>query len=206
MAINLSKGQSISLDKKKHNLSKMSMGLGWDTRQAAPSEGGFFKRLLSSGGSGGDFDLDGFALLLGANGKLGTDKDLIYFGNLRSGDGSVQHSGDNLTGEGEGDDEVITLNLSQMPERYARIIFAVNIYKGNKRNQHFGLIANAFVRAVDGDGKEMARYNLSRSTEYDGTASMLMGELVRSAAGWDFRALGEALKEDDIDRVAARYG
>jgi stress response protein SCP2 len=202
MAINLSKGQSISLDKNKHNLSRMTMGLGWDTRQAEP-QGGFFKRLLSSGGD--DFDLDGFALLLNADGKLAGDKDVIHFSNLRSSDGSVVHSGDNLTGEGEGDDEVIALNLSQLPERYVRVIFAVNIYNGAKRKQHFGLVANAFVRAIDGDGKEMARYQLSRNSEYDGATSMLMGELVRSAAGWDFRAIGEVAKEDGIAQVAARY-
>ncbi len=102
MAINLSKGQSINLDKQKNNLSRMSMGLGWDTRPATP-EGGFFKRMFSSSG-GADFDLDGFALLLGANGKLADDKDVIYFGNLRGANGQVEHSGDNLTGEGAGDD------------------------------------------------------------------------------------------------------
>jgi len=202
MAINLSKGQSINLDKKRNNLTSMSMGLGWDTRQAAP-QGGFFKRLLSSGG--GDFDLDGFALLLGANGRLGTDKDVVYFGNLRSSDGSTQHSGDNLTGAGEGDDEVIALNLPQVPDRIMRIVFGVNIYKGGSRQQHFGLVSNAFVRAIDGDGKEMARYNLSGSAEYTGKTSMLMGELVRSGEDWDFRAVGEVLDEDDIGRVAARY-
>ena len=200
MAINLSKGQSISLDK--NNLSKMSMGLGWDTRQAAP-QGGFFKRILSAGGT--DFDLDGFALLLGADGRLAKDEDLIYFGNLRGGGGQVEHSGDNLTGAGEGDDEVIKLRLAQIPERYARIVFGVSIYKGQSRKQHFGQVANAFVRAVDGDGKEMARYKLSGGGEYDGKISMLMGELVRSGGGWEFRALGEALTEDSIDRVAARY-
>ncbi len=202
MAINLSKGQSINLDKNKYNLARMSMGLGWDTRQAT-TQGGFFKRLLSSGGS--EFDLDGFVLMLRADGKLGDDKDVVYFGNLHSNDGSIRHSGDNLTGKGEGDDEVISLSLPKVPERYTRIVFGVNIYKGSSRNQHFGLVANAFVRAIDGDGKEMARYNLSRSAEYEGKTSMIMGELARSAAGWDFRAVGEVLVEDNIDRVSARY-
>lgn len=202
MAINLSKGQSISLDKNKNNLSKMSMGLGWDIGPAS-AQGGFFKRLLSAGGS--DFDLDGFALLLGADGRLAKDGDLVYYGNLRGGNGQVEHSGDNLTGAGKGDDEVIRLGLARIPESCARIVFGVNIYKGQSRKQHFGRVANAFVRAVDGDGREMARYNLSGGDQYDGKISMLMGELVRSGAGWDFRALGEALEEADIDGIAASY-
>jgi tellurium resistance protein TerD len=180
----------------------MSMGLGWDTRPATP-EGGFFKRMFSSSG-GADFDLDGFALLLGANGKLADDKDVIYFGNLRGANGQVEHSGDNLTGEGAGDDEVITIGLARMPDRYARILVGVCIYKGRERHQHFGQVANAFVRAVDNDGKEVARFNLSSSSEYNGKTSMLMGELERSGDDWTFRALGEAL-EEDIAQVAARY-
>lgn len=205
MAINLSKGQSINLDKKKNDLARISMGLGWDTRPPATPQGGLFKRLFSGGGAGADFDLDGFALLLNADGKLASKKDLIYFGNLRGAEGHAQHSGDNLTGEGEGDDEVITLGLADMPASYTRILVGVCIYKGNSRHQHFGLVSNAFVRAVDGSRKELARFNLSGGNEYAGKTSMLMGELVRSGGDWEFRARGEALAEADIEGVATRY-
>ncbi len=203
MAINLSKGQSIQLDKKKNNLSSLVMGLGWDVGR--PEKTGFFKSLLNANTKGSEFDLDGFAMLLDHDDRLRSDNDLIYFGNLSTSDQTIVHSGDNLTGEGEGDDEQITLQLGRIAERYQRILFCVNIYNGRQRDQHFGMVANAFVRAVDADGKEMARFQLSAEPQYDGKVSMIMGDLVRQGTEWNFRGLGEALDTDSIGEVAQRY-
>lgn len=203
MAINLSKGQTIQLDKKQNNLSSLVMGLGWDVRK--PEKTGFFQRLLNADAKGTEFDLDGFALLLDRDGRLQSDKDLVYFGNLTTPDRTVVHSGDNLTGEGQGDDERITIQLGRVAERYQRIVFCVNIYNGPTRGQHFGMVANGFVRAVDADGKEMARFQLSAEPQYDGKVSMIMGDLVRQGTEWTFGGLGEALDAASIEEVARRY-
>lgn len=187
MAINLKKGQSIVLDKSEYDLSKLTMGLGWDV---AKSKGGF------AGLFGGktDFDLDGYALLLGENKKLKHYKeDTIYFGHLQSADQTVVHSGDNLTGEGRGDDEQITIRLNALPQNYHHIILGVSIYKAPERQQHFGMVNNAFVRAVDARGKEIARYSLSNESSYDGKISMLLGELYKENGLWKFKALGTPL-------------
>lgn len=140
MAINLSKGQGINLDKKRNNLSRITMGLGWDVRQ--PERQGFLKGLFG-GAKGSEFDLDGFALLLGSQGGVQAKQDVVFYGNLKARDGTVTHSGDNLTGEGEGDDEAIVLQLDRMSDRYQRVVFGVCIYKGHARKQHFGLVAKA---------------------------------------------------------------
>ncbi len=201
MAINLNKGQSIQLDKKINNLSRVTMGLGWDVRK--PVKKGFFGAMF--GGGGADFDLDAFAILLGSNDRLAAKNDLIYFGNLSSRDGTVVHSGDNLTGEGEGDDETLVLQLGKMAEQYQRIAFGVLIYKGHKRAQHFGMVSNAFVRTVDADGKEMARFQLSSDAAYEGKVSMLLGDLVRKGGAWDFRALGQPMDVADIDDLTRHF-
>ena len=187
MAINLQKGQTIVLDKKDYDLSKLTMGLGWDIAKSGGGLGGLF-------GGGKNFDLDSFALLLAANDKMkNSQEDTIYYGHLNSADRTVVHSGDNLTGEGEGDDEQIVLQLNQIPEQYQKVILGVSIYQAIERKQHFGMVANAFVRAVDARGREIARYNLSGNSEYDGKISMLMGEVYRHQGNWKFRALGEPL-------------
>lgn len=190
MAINLEKGQSICLDKSEYDLSRLTMGLGWDV--AKPK--GLIEGLL---GKTVDFDLDGYALLLGKNNKLKNYKeDVIYYAHLQSKDKTIVHSGDNLTGEGSGDDEQIFLYLNSLPEIYERIILGVNIYEGLARNQHFGMIENAFVRAVDAAGVEIARYSLSAETSYDGKISMLMGEVYRENGQWTFKALGNPIDSD----------
>lgn len=189
MPINLQKGQSINLDKKEHDLSRILMGLGWDVAKPKGFLGGLF------GGNGSDFDLDAYALLLSERGRLqkGTE-DVIYYGHLSTSDTTVAHSGDNLTGAGAGDDEQIIIKLNSLPERYYKIILGVSIYQAEQRNQHFGLVENAFVRVVDATGKEIARYSLSRDGTYQDKVNMLMGEVYKQDGEWKFRALGEPLK------------
>lgn len=189
MAINLTKGQSIVLSKSEFDLSRLTMALGWDVAKAKTS--------LFARSSGANFDLDSYALLLGENGKLKNYKeDVIYYSHLESKDKTVVHSGDNLTGEGEGDDEQIFVKLSSLPAEYHKIILGVNIYDGKNRKQHFGLVQNAYVRAVDATGKEIARYRLSNDPSYEGKINMLMGEVYREGGEWKFKALGNPLAED----------
>lgn len=198
MAINLKKGQTIVLDKSEYDLSRLTMGLGWDVTKAKRGLGGLF-----SGGA--DFDLDGYAILLEENDKLNNyKKNVIYYGNLSSVDKTVSHSGDNLTGEGEGDDEEIFLQLNSIPERFQKIVLGVSIYQGKQRNQHFGMIDNAFVRAVDAKKVEIARYSLSGEAAYDGKISMLMGEVYRDGTQWKFKALGNP-SGDDMNGVVASF-
>lgn len=186
MAINLKKGQSIILDKNEYDLSRVVMGLGWDVAKK-----GVFGGLI---GGGADFDLDGFALLLDAQGKLKNhQEDVVYFGHLATRNNTVIHSGDNLTGQGSGDDERIIIELKTLPSAYQRIILGVNIYHAEERKQHFGLVNNAFVRAIDAKGKEIARYSLSGEATYSGQISMLLGELSPENGQWKFKALGTPL-------------
>ncbi|MBE9145444.1 TerD family protein [Planktothrix mougeotii] len=186
MAINLKKGQSIILDKNEYDLSRVVMGLGWDVAKK-----GLFAGLL---GGNADFDLDGFALLLDAQGKLkNQQEDVIYFGHLATKNNTVIHSGDNLTGQGSGDDERIIIELKTLPAAYQRIILGVNIYHAEERKQHFGMVNNAFVRSIDATGKEIARYSLSGETTYSGQISMLLGELSQQNGQWKFQALGTPL-------------
>lgn len=204
MAINLKKGQSIVLEKQKYNLSKVTLGLGWDVAPPPPS-GGFFKKLLSSISDSPDFDLDGFAIFLGGNDKLQDDDDVIYFGNLKFPDGSVEHTGDNLTGEGDGDDEQIIIQLNTLSDKYQKIILAANIFESRARNQHFGLVKNAYVRAMDADQREIARFDLSQSSEYDGKACMILGELQRQGDNWSFRGMGDPIEATDINQACGLY-
>ena len=194
MAISLTKGQSIFLDKSKYDLSRLTMALGWDV---AKGKRGIFGRIS---GSGADFDLDSYALLLGENDRK---EEVIYYGNLKSNDKTVVHSGDNLTGAGDGDDEQILVKLNSLSPKYYKIILGVNIFNGQQRNQHFGLVENAFVRAVDAAGKEIARYRLSNDPSYEGKLNMLMGEVYREGGEWKFKALGNALAEDFRSQLSA---
>lgn len=195
MAINLKKGQTIVLEKSEYDLSRLTMGLGWDVAKSTGRRGLF--------GGGADFDLDGYAILLEENDKLNNYKEnVIYYGHLASADQTVTHSGDNLTGEGEGDDEEIFLQLNSIPERFKKIVLGVSIYQGKQRNQHFGMVENAFVRAVDAKKVEIARYSLSGEAAYDGKISMLMGEIYRDGTQWKFKALGNP-SADDMNGVVA---
>jgi stress response protein SCP2 len=198
MAINLKKGQTIVLEKSEYDLSRLTMGLGWDVAKNKGSFGGLF-------GGSADFDLDAYAILLGGNDKLSNHKEnVIYYGNLSSKDKTVSHSGDNLTGEGEGDDEKIFLQLNSIPEQIEKIILAVSIYQAKQRNQHFGMVENAFVRAVDAKNVEIARYSLSGEAAYDSKISMLMGEVSRNGTQWKFKALGDP-SSNDMNGVVSSF-
>ena len=153
MSVSLQKGQKVSLTKESEKLTRVIVGLGWDEVQRKKL--GFFAPKPQS------IDCDASALML-KNGKLKGKKDIVYFGNLRHFTDTVMHMGDNLTGEGDGDDEQIVIDLARVPQEYDRIVLVVNIYQAMKRKQHFGLIQNAFIRLVDGStNKEMCRYNLT---------------------------------------------
>jgi tellurium resistance protein TerD len=174
MGVSLSKGGNVSLTKEAPGLTAVSVGLGWDVRTT----------------TGADFDLDASALLLGADGRVVSDRHFVFFNNLTSPDGSVQHTGDNLTGEGEGDDESINVNLQAVPAEVERIVFPVSIYDADSRQQSFGQVRNAFIRVVNqAGGAEIARYDLSEDASTE--TAMVFGELYRNGPEWKFRAVGQ---------------
>ncbi|MFF8959084.1 TerD family protein [Streptomyces sp. NPDC014894] len=174
MGVSLSKGGNVSLSKEAPGLSAVVVGLGWDVRST----------------TGTDFDLDASALLVDAGGKVLSDQHFIFFNNLKSPDNSVEHTGDNLTGEGEGDDEQIKVNLAGVPAEAAKIVFPVSIHEGESRNQSFGQVRNAFIRVVNqAGGAELARYDLSEDASTE--TAMVFGELYRNGAEWKFRAVGQ---------------
>lgn len=197
MSVNLQKGQKVDLTKGNAGLKRIVVGLGWD---AIESKGGF----LGFGKSKPNIDCDASAFLCGANGKLTNQKDVIYFGNLQHSNGCVQHLGDNLTGDGDGDDEQIVVDLQNTPSTYEKIVFVVNIYESAERKQHFGMIRNAFIRLVDANTKkELCRYNLSDS--YDGMTAMIFGEIYRHNGEWKFNALGQGTQDAGLGQLAAKY-
>ena len=188
MSVKLEKGQKVSLSKEQPGLSKIIVGLGWDEAR----------------GYGQTIDCDAFAILL-TNGTATDKKDVVYFGNLNHYSGSVIHMGDNLTGAGEGDDEQITIDLNSVPQQYDRIVIAVNIYQAKQKNQHFGMIQNAFIRLVDGKtNKEICIYNLTEN--YSGQTAMIFGEVYRSDGDWRFSAIGQGTTDGSVSEVAKRYG
>jgi tellurium resistance protein TerD len=174
VGVSLSKGGNVSLTKAAPNLTAVIVGLGWDARTT----------------TGTDFDLDASALLTNTEGKVGSDQNFVFFNNLKSPDGSVEHTGDNLTGEGEGDDEVIKVNLAGVPADVAKIVFPVSIYEAETRQQSFGQVRNAYIRVVNqADNIELARYDLSEDASTE--TAMVFGELYRNGAEWKFRAIGQ---------------
>ncbi|BBA97199.1 putative tellurium resistance protein [Actinacidiphila reveromycinica] len=174
MGVSLSKGGNVSLTKEAPNLTAVVVGLGWDARTT----------------TGSDFDLDASALLTDEQGKVLSDQHFVFFNNLRSPDGSVEHTGDNLTGEGEGDDEVINVSLATVPANVAKIVFPVSIYDAEPRQQSFGQVRNAYIRVVNAaDGAELARYDLTEDASTE--TAMVFGELYRHGAEWKFRAIGQ---------------
>ncbi len=174
MGVSLSKGGNVSLTKAAPNLSAIGVGLGWDVRST----------------SGKDFDLDASALALADNHKVLGDDYFVFFNNLKSPDGSIEHQGDNLTGEGEGDDEVININLRQVPPQVVSIVFAVSIYDADGRQQSFGQVRNAFIRVFDlTNDVELARYDLTEDASVE--TAMVFGEVYRNAQEWKFRAIGQ---------------
>lgn len=205
MSVNLSKGQKVNLSKQRNGLSKVMVGLGWDEVQQSGGLLGIFKSKPQ------DIDCDAFAILLGYDGHLIhhatqlTDC-TVFFNNLRWPNGSIQHMGDNLTGAGEGDDEQIYVDLNSVPSDVGSIVFAVNIYEAFTRNQHFGMIRNAFIRVVDFDRQvELCRFNLSDN--YNNQTALIAGELIRTQEGWEFRTDGTAARvESLVDIVSAFAG
>lgn len=197
MAISLQKGQRISLTKDNPELSTIVVGLGWDPNQSKlKGTGGLFKTP--------SFDCDASVLMLNENKKLDSKNDVIYFGNLKSACRSIIHSGDNLTGKGEGDDEQIHVILKKVPNHIQRLLFVVNIYACKRRKQHFGMISNAFIRVVDeAKQEELIRYNLT--DDYEGKTALIAGELYRHNDGWKFAAIGEGTTDVSLPEINARY-
>ncbi len=198
MSISLTKGQKVSLTKEKPGLSEVVVGLGWDEVQ--PKKG-FFASLFS--GSEQDIDCDASVYLL-KNGKLSGENDIVFFNNLNHSSGAVSHHGDNLTGDGDGDDEQITIKLQRVPAEYDRIVIAVNIYKAKDRNQHFGMVENAFIRVVDkSNNSELCRYNLT--DDYSNSTGIIFGEVYRHDGEWKFNAVGEGIRASYINDIAKRF-
>ena len=174
MSVSLSKGGNVSLTKAAPGLKAVSVGLGWDVRST----------------TGSDFDLDASALGLAESHKILADEYFVFFNNTSSPEGAIVHQGDNLTGEGEGDDEVINVDLTTVPATIGSIVFPVSIYEGDARGQSFGQVRNAFIRVVDqSSGTELARYDLSEDASTE--TAMVFGELYRNGPEWKFRAIGQ---------------
>jgi tellurium resistance protein TerD len=188
MGVSLSKGGNVSLTKEAPGLTAVLVGLGWDARTT----------------SGQDFDLDASALMIGTSGKILSDSHFVFFNNLTSPDGSVEHTGDNLTGEGEGDDEVIKVNLAGVPAECDKLVFTVSIYDAEARGQSFGQVRNAYIRVVNqAGGAEIARYDLSEDASTE--TAMLFGEVYRNGAEWKFRAVGQGYTSG-LSGIARDFG
>jgi len=176
MAVNLSKGQRISLEKVSPGLSEVFVGLGWDVNVTD---------------TGGDFDIDASVFLLNGSEKLISDNHFIFYNNLTSPDEnkSIEHMGDNLTGAGEGDDEVIKVSLKQVPPEIDKIVLTVTIHEAESRQQNFGQVQNAFVRVVNAENKdEVARYDLTE--DFSVETALIMAELYRKDGEWRVNAVG----------------
>lgn len=174
MAISLQKGGNVNLNKEAPGLKKLLVGLGWDPRAT----------------DGKEFDLDGSVFLLNATGKARSDADFIFYNNLKSADGSVAHSGDNRSGQGDGDDETVTIDLEKVPADVDKISVCVTIHDAAARNQNFGMVSKAFIRCINGgDNKEIARFDLSEDSSVE--TAMIFGEIYRAGAEWKFKAIGQ---------------
>jgi tellurium resistance protein TerD len=188
MAVSLSKGGNVSLSKEEPNLKKILIGLGWDARAT----------------DGADFDLDASLFMLDKTGKVRSDKDFIFYNNLKSQDGSVEHTGDNRTGAGDGDDEALKVDLQKLPLDVDKLVVGVTIYDFNTRKQNFGMVQSAFIRIVNLDNnREITRFDLSEDVSTE--TSMLFGEIYRHSNEWKFRAIGQGFK-GGLDAMAKSYG
>ena len=189
MPISLQKGQKVSLTKGNPGLKKVVVGLGWDVNQFD---------------TGGDFDLDAAAFMLGADGKCPTEKEFVFYGNLAHSSESVVHQGDNLTGDGEGDDEQILVDLTKVPANVERIAFTVTIYDAESRHQNFGQVSNAFIRLVDNvTGQELIRYDLGEDFSIE--TAIVVGELYRHNGEWKFNAIGSGF-QGGLAALCGHYG
>ena len=189
MAISLKKGQKVDLTKTNPGLKEVLIGLGWDTNKYD---------------GGKDFDLDSSVFLLGANGKVASDDDFVFYGNLKHKSGSVEHLGDNLTGAGEGDDEQIKIDLSKVPAEVEKIDFTVTIYEAEERKQNFGQVENAFIRVMDAtNNKELIRYDLGEDFSIE--TAVVIGELYRNKGEWKFNAIGSGFS-GGLASLGKNYG
>lgn len=199
MAINLQKGQRISLSKEAPGLTKLMCGLGWDISKKGG--GGIFGAFSSTQ----DCDLDASVICLNSNDKWTNQANVVYFGNLSHPSGSITHLGDNLTGAGDGDDEQILIDLSRLPSDITKLVFVVNIYNCAARKQDFGQVQNAFVRLVNvSNNQELARYNLSGS-EYTGMTGMIMAEIYNRNNEWKMAAIGNGINVNGIGELLKTY-
>lgn len=189
MPVSLKKGQKVSLNKDNPGLSRVVVGLGWDANQFD---------------TGGAFDLDSSAFLLGENGRVSSSDDFVFYGNLRHKSGAVEHLGDNLTGAGDGDDEQIKVDLSRLPASVSRIAFTVTIYEAEDRRQNFGMMNNAFIRIFDEtNGQEILRYDLGEDFSIETAA--VFGELYKHNGEWKFNAIGSGY-QGGLAALCASYG
>ena len=191
MSVNLSKGQRVSLDK---NMTHALIGLGWDTNRYD---------------GGADFDLDASAFMLGANGKVRKDEDFIFYGNLKSVDGSVCHTGDNLTGEGDGDDEVLIVDFTKIPSDIQKIAITVTIYDAQSRRQNFGQVSNAYVRVAkmanenDMVGTEVLKFDLAE--EFSIETALVVCEIYKNGNDWKFNAVGSGY-QGGLEALCKSFG
>ncbi|KIQ34004.1 MULTISPECIES: TerD family protein [Pseudomonas] len=188
MALTLQKGGNLSLSKTDPTLTNVLIGLGWDPRAT----------------DGQDFDLDASAFLLGANGKVRSEADFIFYNQLKSADGSVEHTGDNRTGAGDGDDEVVKVDLTRVPADVDKIVFVVTIHEADARKQNFGQVGGSFIRVVnEKSSAEVVRYDLAEDASTE--TAMVFAELYRNAGEWKFRAIGQGYA-GGLKAVANSYG
>jgi tellurium resistance protein TerD len=198
MSINLVKGQKIDLTKGNAGLTKVTVGLGWDP--AVIEKKGFFGTKKEAV----NIDCDASAILLDENGRLTQEKNVVFFANLKSPDGSVHHSGDNLTGEGDGDDEQISVELNKVPANVHRIVFVVNIYDCVNRKQDFGMVQSAFIRVLNSsNNQELIKFNLTEN--YSGKTSLIVGEMYKHSGEWKFNAIGEGSNDATVGQLVRRY-
>ena len=189
MAISLQKGQSVDLTKDRPSLKNVLIGLGWDINHYDGET---------------DFDLDASAFMTKANGKVGNENDFIFYGNLNHVSGSVQHMGDNRTGEGDGDDEVIKVQLDKIPSDYDTISFTVTIYEAEKRLQNFGMVENAYVRLIDEDtGEELVRFDLTE--DFSTETALVVAEIYKRDGQWKFAAIGSGY-DGGLKALCKEYG
>ncbi|MED4204125.1 TerD family protein [Neobacillus mesonae] len=189
MAVSLSKGQKVDLTKTNPGLTKVVVGLGWDTNKYD---------------GGNDFDLDSSVFLLGENGKVTTETDFVFYNNPQGGNGSVVHTGDNRTGEGDGDDEQVNINLTAIPANIQRVAFTITIHDAASRNQNFGQVSNSYARIFNEEtGEELIRYDLGEDFSIE--TAIVVGELYRHNGEWKFSAIGSGY-QGGLAALATDFG
>lgn len=189
MPLNLSKGQKVSLTKGNPGLKKIIVGLGWD---------------VNAFDTGADFDLDASAFLVGSNGRCPTEKEFIFYGNLEYDNGAVKHMGDNRTGEGEGDDEQIEVDLTLLPPQIEKVAITVTIYDADSRRQNFGQVSNSYCRILDENtNTELLRFDLGEDFSIE--TAIVVGELYKNNGEWKFNAIGSGF-QGGLAALCAHYG